>query len=157
MAIFSATFSAVAVTLAQDVFEITAPSNSRVSIREIRIGQYTDFGDAAAEILSLTVMRGHTTSGSGGTTQTKANLRGHTGAAAAGSVVEANNTTVASGGSPATLIADVFNIAAGWWYYPPEEERIILEPSQRLVVRISAPVDSITLNGTLLFEEIGKV
>jgi hypothetical protein len=71
--------------------------------------------------------------------------------------VRANDTTQASGGTPKTVLADVWNIAAGFWYYPPEEERIILALSQRLVVSLAgAPVDSITVNGTLVFEEIGQ-
>jgi len=157
MGIFTAAIAGVAVTAAQDVFEIVAGAATRVRIREIRLGQYTDFGDAAAEILSVTVMRGHTTSGSGGSSVTPSNVQGHTGAAAATSTVEANNTTVAANGSPVTLIADAWNIAAGWWYYPPEEEQIVLEKAQRLVVRITAPADSITVNGTIVFEEIGQV
>src|SRR5215207_1206238 len=100
MTIFYATFSAVAVTLAQDVFEIATPANVRVRLREVRIGQYSDFADAQAEILSVTVMRGHTTTGSGGTTLTPTNV--HPWSRAAVSTVKANNTTVATGGSPVT-------------------------------------------------------
>ena len=48
MTVFTASFSAVAITAAQDLFEIVAPSNSRVRLLEIDIGQYTDFGDAQA-------------------------------------------------------------------------------------------------------------
>jgi hypothetical protein len=162
--IYTATFNAVAVTAAQDFFEITAPANSRVRIRECRIGQYTDFGDAAAEILSVLVIRGFTTSGSvGGTAPTPSNVSGHSGALAAGSVVEINNTTLANTGSAVTLYADTWNIATPWWFAPsmpsPRNgwwgEHLILAPSQRLVFRITAPADSITCNGTLVFEELG--
>lgn len=155
MAIYTATFSAVAVSAAQDVFEIVAPAGGRVAIREVRLGQYSDAGDAEAELLSVKIMRGHTVSGSGGSSVTPANTSGHTGALAAASTVEANNTTVANTGSPETLIADSFNVQAGWWYDPVDEEQIILEVSQRLVVRITAPADAVTMNGTLVFEECG--
>jgi hypothetical protein len=37
----------------------------------------------------------------------------------------------------------------------PPEERIILEKDQRPVCRITAPADELTLNGRLVFEEIG--
>jgi hypothetical protein len=139
MAIFTATFSAVAATAAQDVFEIVAP----------------DAGDAAAELLSVLLIRAYTVSGSGGSSVTPANISGHSAAIAAGSTVEANNTTVANTGTPITLLADAWNVQVGWRYLPLPEERIILEKSQRLVCRITAPADSITLNGTLVFEEIG--
>jgi len=34
---------------------------------------------------------------------------------------------------------------------------MILEPGQNYVLRMSAPADAMTINGTLLFQEIGKV
>jgi hypothetical protein len=150
---YAATFSAIAASAAQDVFEIVAPSGAKVAIREIVLGQYSDFGDAEAELLSLLMLRGYTTSGSGGASVTPSPLR--SGEAAASSTVERNNTTVASSGSPVTLRSESFNVAAGYRYYPVPEERIILAPSERFVVRITAPADAITLNGTLVFDEIG--
>lgn len=155
MAIYSASFTAVAVSAAQDVFEIVAPSNSRVFIREIRLAQYSDFGDAQAEILSVLVKRGATVTGSGGSAVTPVNLAGHTGAATAASTVAANNTTPAGTGTIVTLISDAWNVSAGWFYTPKRSEAISLKKSQRLVVSITAPADAITLNGTLIFEEAG--
>lgn len=37
------------------------------------------------------------------------------------------------------------------------EDMLVLEKSQRLVARIGAPADEITMNATLVFEEIGEV
>lgn len=155
MTTFTAAFSAVAVSAAQDLFEIVSASNDRVRIREIRLGQYSDFGDAQAEILSITLIRGFTVSGSGGSSVTPANI--HPWSRAARTTVEANNTTVANTGTTETLIADTFNVAAGWWYLPDEEEMIWLSPSTRLVVRTTAPADPLTMNGTIVFEEMGMV
>ena len=154
--VYAATFSAVAVTAAQDLFEITAPATSRVLIRGIRIGQYSDAGDAAAELLSILILRGYTVSGSGGSAATPVNMGGWSGAPSASSTVEVNNTTVANTGTAVTLLADSFNVQAGFQYYPAPHDHMILDYSQRLVVRISAPADSLTMNGTLLFQEIGK-
>lgn len=162
MTVFSAAFSAVAITAAQDLFEIVAPANSRVRLLEIDIGQYSDFGDAEAEILSLTVHRGHTTSGSGGSTVTPVRMGAY--GAAAGSTVEANNTTVATT-SGTLLWATGWHVQAGFLWSPVEHaprgvpafrRHIIIKPSQRLVIRITAPADSLTTNGSILFEEIGK-
>lgn len=155
MAIYFATFSAVAVSAAQDIFEITAPTGIPVAIREITFGQYSDFGDAQAELISIVLRRGHTTTGSGGSTLTPETRTGLAGATAAQSVVKANNTTVATSGTAVNLIADTFNVAAGWTYRPLPEERIILQPGIRLVARITLPTDAITANGTLVFEELG--
>lgn len=153
MGVISATFSAVAVSAAQDLFEIVAPSNRRVCIREIRIGQYSDAGNAEAEMLSILLMRGHTTTGSGGAAVTAAHLQSG-GGVRSQSTIASNNTTVATGGNPVTLLADSFNVQAGFRFYPVPDERLWLEPGQRMVVRITAPADALTMNGTILFEEV---
>lgn len=153
--IYSASFSAVAVTANQDLFELVAPANNRVVIREIIIGQYSDPGDAQAELLPILLMRGHTVTGSGGTTPAAngVDIIGTT----FGGTIAANNTTPASGGSPATLRAEAMNVMGGFRYYPVEEERIKIENSQRFVVRLNgSPADSLTMNGTIIFETIGN-
>lgn len=163
MTMFSATFADVAVSAAQDLFEITAPADSRVLIHEIDIGQYSDAGDAAAEILGLQIIRGYTVSGSGGSSVTPGNLNSY--GRAAGAVVEANNTTVANTGTVETLLATVWHLQAGFIWRPDRPslrdqmnaKLIQLAPSERLVVRITAPADAITTNGTIVFEEIGKL
>lgn len=159
MPIYTAVFSGVATGIAtpQDVFEITTGTESRVSIREIRIGQFSDFGDAQAEILEVSILRGPAAtfaSGSGGTSATPVNLGSWSRAATA--AVEVNNTTLAVGGTPDTALVDIFNVAAGWWYYPPDAERIHMDSganAERLVVRMTGAADDLTLSGTIVFEE----
>ena len=164
MPVFTATFSAVAVSAAQDVFEIVAHTTTRIRIRKIFIGQYSDAGDAAAEMLSVQVIRGYTVTGSGGSAVTPANLQPWSRASVA--TVAANNTTVANSGTPAILISETFNVQAGWLWSPSQidprrggsldDEFIYLAPGSRLVVRITIPADAITMNGTLVFEELAK-
>jgi|GEM_PF-1074946 len=159
MTVFTASFSAVAIAAEQDLFELVAPANARVRILEIDIGQYTDFGDAAAEIIPLTMFRGHTVSGSGGTTVTPTNVSTYS--RAAGAVVEANNTTVATTAG-SLLWATAWHIQAGFIWRQPEDvqpyhrRQILLAPDERFVIRVGAPADSITTNGTVMFEEIHK-
>jgi hypothetical protein len=150
---YAATFGAVAVTAAQDVFEIAAPSDKCVVIHEIVVEQSSDAGDAQAELLRIQAIRGFTTSGSGGSTPTPAPLE--SGNAAAGSSADVNNTTLATSGTTATLFDRAFNVQIGFFWQPTPECRIVLSPSQRLVVRIPAPADSLTMHGTMIFEEIG--
>lgn len=155
--VYTATFSAISVSAAQDLFEIVAPADSRIAICEIDIGQYSDAGDSQAEMLSLQIIRGYTTSGSGGAAVTPDNLTPWS--RAAGATVERNNTTVAQDGTAAILHATAFNVQAGWFYKPKYDvefdERFKLEVSTRLVIRITAPADAITMNGTIKFQEIG--
>lgn len=152
----------------QDLFELTAHASTRVRIREVRIGQHSDFGDAAAELLPVQLIRfrgagGDTgTAGSAGNTVTPRNIHGWSGAPSAVSTVRKNNTVLAQDtGAPTAatlerLIADTMNIAAGWWHTPPEEEMIIVEKNDRFVVRLGASADALSINATLVFEELGK-
>lgn len=150
---YAVTFDAVAVSAAQDLFEITAPSDCIVALRSMYLGQTSDVGDANAENLKIQIIKGYTTSGSGGSAPTPAVLE--TGFAAAGSAAEVNNTTVANTGTAVVVHQDVWNTQLPYQYRPAPEELIILSPSQRVVVRIPAPADAITMSGTLIFEEIG--
>jgi len=154
MTIFTAAFAAVSASAAQDVFEIVAPADSRVRLRECRIGQYSDAGDAQDELLSVQIIRGHTVTGSGGGPVTPANLEPWSRAAAA--TVAINNTGLATT-SGVLMLSDSFNVRAGWIWDPVEEECIWLRANERAVIRITAPADGITLNGTLVFEETGQV
>jgi hypothetical protein len=51
--------------------------------------------------------------------------------------------------------ADVWNIQLPWQYRPTPEERDVLAPSARMVLRVSAPADTITTTCTVIFEENG--
>lgn len=154
--VYTAAFSAQTLSSnAYDLFTITAPSNSRVVIKEIRLGQYSDFGDAQAELLSLTMMTGSTSVGSTSAI-TPRNLKVFTGVAAAGAAVFGPSTSLASTASAVLNLADTFNVMAGWLYKPDFNDRIELGLNQRLVLRVSAPNDSLTINGTMVFQEIGQ-
>lgn len=152
---FVVSFAAVTVTAVQDVFEIVAPSTSKLAIREVVLGQYSDVGDAAAEIISVAMLRGYTTSGSGGSSATPVNLAGHTGAKTSAATAEINNTTIAADGTGVRLRSEAWNVQMPYRFYPAPCEQIIVNPSERFVVRISAPADALSMNGTLVFEEIG--
>lgn len=149
---YTAQVSAIAVTAIQDFFEVNAPADSAVVIHSIRIAQYSDVGDAAAEMLPVQISRSTGSSGSGGTTPT---ARPHNlGTVAFGGTVEVNNTTQAT--TTTVLLSDAFNIRAGWLYNPPPDERMVISPSGRLVVELPvAPADELTMEGSITFEEIG--
>lgn len=149
--IYSANFDNVAVSALQDLFEIQAPSDAVVVVHSIWIGQISDYGDAQAEGLRITIERA-ATSGSGGSTPT---ARPHqVGDPAFGGVVEANNT--ARGGTLTMMQSLPFNVQAGFYWTPTPEERIVISPSGILVVGLPvAPADSLSMCGTIVFEEVG--
>lgn len=155
--VFTAPFTAATVsTNAHDLWCLTASSSSRVILREVRIGQYSDFGDAQAELLSVSIVTG-SSDPSEGSAITPRNVMSHAGAPTADSVVAGPSTGLASASGTVERWADTFNVAAGLLYAPAPDEQITINPGQNLVVRITAPNDELTMSGTLTFQEIGKV
>lgn len=152
--VYATVFENVAVTAAQDFFEITPADDKPVKLLGLILSQSTETGDAAEEMLRIKVIRGHATSGSGGSTHTPTPC--NTADAAAGAAVEINNTTIASTGTAVDLLADTFNVRAGyqfWW--TPETAPTASQANTTIVVRLmAAPADSVTMGGTLYFEEL---
>lgn len=148
---YSVVFEEVAVSVAQDLFELVAPADATVVIHSVTITQSSDAGDAQAEMLPILIHRG-TATGSGGSTPTPSPLS--EGDAAFGGTAEANNTTQSVEGT--LLHAEAFNVQIGLYYLPPPEDRIEVSPSQLLIVELqAAPDDELTMNGTMIFEEVG--
>ena len=157
---YTVTFSAVAVTAAQECFQLVAPAARWLSIDHIFLGQYSDAGDAQDELLSVLIITGYTTVSAGGGAFTPLPLDSRRPAATA--TARINDTTLATAGTAATRWAETFNVRAGW-YFPgkdshvivprPQQRKILVAPGAQAVVRITAPADSITMNGTLMFTE----
>lgn len=149
---YTANFTGVAVTAAQDLFQLLASATVPFIVHSVRIGQSSDAGDAQAEMLQIQISSSSmSVNGSGGSTVTPA-LHAP-GDPVATTVAEANNTTVST--VTTVIISDTFNVQAGWLYLPTPEERITILPTKGLVVELpSAPDDSITMSGSITFEEI---
>ena len=151
---FSLSFAASAQTAQIDFFEVNSPSGCSIILHSIQVGQTTEAGDSAEEFLPWSIVRSHSTSGNG-TGTTAAALDATNPATALATACETVATTQATGGSPVTLWRDAFNVRAGLLWKPIPEERITIPPSTRLIVGLlSAPADSITWTGTLVFEEV---
>lgn len=151
---YAITFENVAVAAAQDLFEVNPAADRPVEIVACYLSQSTELSDAAEEQLRLSIVRGHSTSGSGGTAATPVPLSPLD--VAAGATAEVNNTTIASAGTAVTLHAETFNVRAGWVYVPDAESRPTASDTQgTLVVRLlAAPADSVTMGGTLIIREL---
>jgi len=148
--IYTAAFSGQAETVAVDLLEILAPADAIVVIHEMGCGQTLDVGDAEEEILLLTLKSGGT-AGSGGQSSTEVPLL--VGDPASGVLVEDTNTSQSTGGVLHYTWA--WNVRMQWQQIWTPETRPILAPSRRLILAMSAPGDSLTLNGYVVYEEIG--
>lgn len=153
--VYTVTFQAVAITASQDLFEITPADDKPVQFLGLFLAQNTDVGDAQDEVLRWSCIRGHTTSGSGGSAPTPRPTKRSD--AAAGFAAEANNTTKATVGTTHILHADGFNVRVGcafWW--TPETTPEATQGDTTMLIRLeTAPADSITFDGTLYVAEFG--
>lgn len=156
---YAVTVTGIAVAAAQDIFELTANANTRVKFKGLTLGQYSDAGDAQDELIGVQIIVGHTTPGSGGAAVTPVNLN-RSSDLTASSTVARNNTTIAAAGTPVNFLSDSWAVIRTYRVVPGEDfmpERLSIEPGQIMVVRLTAPADSLTTNATLFFEEIGKM
>ncbi len=159
MALYSAVFNRVNVVAIQDLFELTSATDSVTIVHAVELSQSSELGDAAEEMLNLVFRRGTnlTTSGTVGT-QAITSQPLESGSSAYGGVVDINNTTrmAAGTGTIADLRVDNWNVRMPYLWLPTPEMRPILGPGWRFTVSLDiAPVDAITMSGTLTFEEIG--
>ncbi len=155
--IYSSSFDGVAVTVVQDLFEILSAATACVELLSVHLSQETEVADAAEEMLTIAI-QGHTanTTGSGGTTP--AVVPTHLGDAAAVTVVEANNTTEASGGTTVTHAIHNWNIRVPLDIIWIPETRLWASPTDMITVTLlTGPADSITMGGTVYFREVGGV
>jgi hypothetical protein len=149
---YAVSFSGVSVSAAHDFFEVIPAANKPLILHGCIITQ-TSETPAEEEQLLIKVIRGHTASGSGGTTPTPVPLVSDD--AAAGFSAEANNTTIASAGTPVDLVVEAFNSRMGWYWMPtPELRPTVKVNTTGVVIRlVNAPTDAITFSGCLYVEE----
>jgi hypothetical protein len=156
---YTATFKGIAVTALQDLIEIKGPADAVTIIHNWTLSQTTEIGDAQEEMLLLTTNRGvgAVTSGSGGGTITPQPISD--GDPAYGGTVERNNTTqmaVGSGALDTDLEVMAWNIRVPFMRVYAPEERPVISPGNTWTLELeTVPADSITISGSITFEEIG--
>lgn len=150
---YSVTISGVASPAAAfDFVEVSPAANKPVRLRRVIIAQ-TSEPTTEEEQLALTVVRGHTTSGSGGDT-TPDGGKMSPGDANASYTAETMNTTIASAGTGVNLVEDAWNTRAGRDLALAPEEAPCCINGELLVVRSAAPADAVTIRATFWFEEL---
>jgi hypothetical protein len=133
-----------------DFLEISPATNKPVRLRRIRIAQ-TSEPTTEEEQLAITVVRGHTTSGSGGDATPDGGALSPSDTASA-YTAETMNSTIASAGTAVNLVEDAWNTRAGFdLAFAPEEAPECIN-GVLLVIRSSAPADAITIRATFWVE-----
>jgi hypothetical protein len=148
--IYTARFTAIAITTKTDLFEITCAADRPIDIMGWTIYQTTDLGDAQEEVLTMTVERG-VTAGSGGSSVTPVDYGGR-GESTADSTCNRTVSTAHTGG---TVILD-----KGWnirvpeeFWLPPELYIYIDAATDPVTLTMAAPADSITVSGSIIWKE----
>ena len=151
---YRVTFEQVAVSAAQDVFEIKGASGKMLRILRMAVGA-TDTSVPTSQMLALRArfLPATVTDGSGGSTPTPQKI--DPGDAAASFTALVNNTTKATtNGTAVTLEENSCHVQAGWDYWFPTPP--IVGPSEAFVFELLSTVSgTVHLSGTMEVEEIG--
>lgn len=151
---YVATFDGISVSAICELFYVKPASTRSVIIHEIRITQETS---ETSEQLPLQIARTATDQSAKGTSLTPAKLNVN-GGAAAGATVRSNILTGATFATLGDMLrVEGENVLGGWHYLPtPECRPVISAGGDGIVVKLkTAPTAALTLDGVLVFEEIG--
>jgi hypothetical protein len=153
MRLYSVSFSAVAVSAAQDLINVTATSGMALKVHYIELGQKTLTAWEAKEIVCRR-MPATVTAGSGGSSPTPRPFNPSD--AAATFTAHANDTTaMTTSGTAETILARDWEFLNGFFWMPAPEQRPIIKPSQGFAINLpTAPSASMTASGTVWVEEL---
>ena len=157
--IYSVVFDNVSIAAAQDLFALTPADDKPIELLALylsNVGGTADAGDAAEELLRLSIIRGFTTIGSGGSAPTPQPVQS-TVDSASGFTARVNDTTLATTGTTGTLHCDGWNIRVPYQLiWLPENRPGATQANTTIVVRlVTAPADAVLCSWTLYVMERG--
>lgn len=153
---YSAVMNAEAVTGATDLFECTPAADRAMIILALKLCQTTDLQDAAEEVLRIGIYT-DVTAGSTGTAITEVPYTNESGTAANTAAVVTNRGTPSTGGTLIDIIG--WNIRVPLFWEPPpmapvKFSNITAEGPVSSFRLLTAPTDSITISGSLIWTEV---
>lgn len=142
---YTVNFAPTSETVAIDLVALVSADDIPIKIRAIRVWQTSDFGDAQDEVLTLNLVRGNTSAGTGGAagTQVPRNPKD----VAASFTSRVGDTTAASAGTAVTTYSTGWNVRAPLEIIFPEDMMPGTDQTTGfLVLRLgAAPADAITI------------
>lgn len=154
--VHAANFSATAITTATDLFEFTPVVDRPVVIYGMTLGQTTDLGDAAEEVLMIGLYR-DATAGATGTAATEYVYTNVAAGVTPTMQVVTLRGTASTGGTLIDIIPWNIRIPLQWFPIPelrPKFSNIAAEGPTSTFRLIAAPTDSITASGVLFWAEV---
>ncbi len=146
---YSLSFTNIDVAAQQDLFQIEAITVTSV-LHSVNLSQNSDVADAQAENISIVIKRVTDT-----VVDTTAEVKLEQESRVAHAFLAVNTLTQLTTGQE-VLHSEAWNIALPFIYLPTPELRPTINANDALVVNLNdTPADTITMSGTLNFEEIG--
>lgn len=152
--LYAVTIDAVAVSAAQDLFGLLATSGMAFKVHELYLGQKTL---TTAEMRQVVCKRMPATAtvGSGGSAATPRPVKSYTDVAATVTARINDTTPQTTSGTAQTVYSDDWYLSNQGLIWLPRDNGPVIAPSQGFVVNMAtAPSGSMTVNGTLIFEEL---
>lgn len=150
---YTVQFNQVSCAAAQDAISIKCGAGVVCRILEVRLTQ-SGSTTSAMQRMRHAKATATFTAGSGGNAFTP--LKNETGDAAAVSTARINDTTQGTtSGTKSTQFEEAFNVLSGYFWCPVPEEVIVIAPGEAYILDFPAMVASLTMDGSVTFEEIG--
>lgn len=144
---YTATLDAEATTEALDIIQLVAPSDGVLVLDKVSVSQETATASAAGA-----VQISYTTDTSTGASITATPV--NPGDAASGATITGASTVASTEAS--IIYREAWNILAPWIWHPTPEERIVITPSEGVVVRLDTyPGSTMAMSAVVAFREIG--
>ncbi len=147
---YTVNFTPTSVTVAVDLVALVAADDIPIAIRAIRVWQTSDVSDAQDEVITLNVVRGNTTPGSGGAGAGTQILKKPKDAAAS-FTSRVGDTTAASAGTAVIPYSTGWNVRAPFEMTFTEDQMVGTDQGTGfLVLRLgAAPADAITIGASV--------
>ena len=146
---YTVQFTDAAVSTAQDLFQIESLVTP-VTLHAVYLSQTSDVGDSSAENIVVRILRV-----TDAVTDDLATVQLDKGDATQTADVAVNETSQLTTGLE-VVHAEAWNIALPFIWLPPPEMRVIGTVGDVIVVNVASPADSLTMSGTVYFEESGN-
>lgn len=146
-------FEDIAVTAAQDIWEIAPPDDKPIVIHWVHLSQHSDT-DSEGLRIAIRRLTAAVTSGNGTAVTPRKQASADP---AATFTAERNGTTRATtSGTNELLIAAGINVLSGWDWLPIPELRPVFVQGEACIIGLEeAPLDSLDMNSFVIVEELG--
>jgi len=144
------------VTVAVSLAEILNAATQVIIVHGIELSQSTEIKEAEEEMIQLQWRSGMTAAGTGGNAGVVA-IPQLILDAASGCTIRSFDTVKPSGGTIVTHKTWDWNLRASpFIWMPPPEQRLVIAPSMRAALELTAaPTDATTFGGQIIIEAIG--